>query len=120
MKYEHTNIGKNTISVIEDKAHDWLHHLEIIDFELVLYKSYLQANYSANAGDEKSAINSLISYICEHIEENKLHLRTCLYYKKKEFRKSWNVMMWNMNKFIWMHILFLKNGFRIILHKLNT
>ena len=83
MKYEQANIDRNIISVIENNAHEWLHQLEIIDFELVLYKSYLQVNHSAEARNEKSTINSLVSHISEHIEENKFHLRTCLYYKNR-------------------------------------
>ncbi|MCL6220266.1 hypothetical protein [Zunongwangia pacifica] len=83
MKYEQPNIGNNTISVIEGNAHDWFQKLEIIDFELLLYKSYLQDQNSGKVGCEKKAINSLISYICQHIEQNKFHLRTCLYYKNR-------------------------------------
>ena len=74
MEYEQTNIGKNTISVIEGNAHDWFQKLEIIDFELLLYKSYLQDYYSGKMRCEKSTINSLLSYICRHIEQNKFHL----------------------------------------------
>ncbi|ADF52532.1 hypothetical protein ZPR_2207 [Zunongwangia profunda SM-A87] len=83
MEYEQTNTGKNTISVIEGNAHDWFQKLEIIDFELLLYKSYLQDYYSGKMRCEKSTINSLLSYICRHIEQNKFHLRTCLYYKNR-------------------------------------
>ncbi len=47
MKYEPENNDESTIAVIETHAYDWLVNLEIIDFELLFYKSYLQEYDSA-------------------------------------------------------------------------
>lgn len=83
MKYEPENRDESNIAVIEKHVYDWLQNLEIINFELVLYKSYLQDHNCLKSGDKKSKINSLISRISQQIEQNKFHLRTCLFYKNR-------------------------------------
>ncbi|WBL23266.1 hypothetical protein [Zunongwangia sp. HRR-M8] len=83
MKYEPENSDENNIAVIEEHVYDWLQNLEIINFELVLYKSYLQDHNCLKSVDKKSKINSLLSCINEQIEQNKFHLRTCLFYKNR-------------------------------------
>ena len=83
MKYEHENNDESTIAVIEKHAYDWLVNLEIIDFELLFYKSYLQEYDRTKTPGKKNTLNSLILNISEQIEQNKFHLRTCLFYKNR-------------------------------------
>ncbi len=58
-------------------------NLEIIDFELLFYKSYLQEYDRTKTPGKKNTLNSLILNISEQIEQNKFHLRTCLFYKNR-------------------------------------
>ena len=83
MKYEPENNDESTIAVIEKHAYDWLVNLEIIDFELLFYKSYLQEYDRTKTPGKKNTLNSLILNISEQIEQNKFHLRTCLFYKNR-------------------------------------
>ncbi|UAB84142.1 hypothetical protein INR75_18570 [Zunongwangia sp. SCSIO 43204] len=83
MKYEPENNDESTIAVIEKHAYDWLVNLEIIDFELLFYKSYLQEYDRTKTPVKKNTLNSLILNISEQIEQNKFHLRTCLFYKNR-------------------------------------
>ena len=83
MKYEPENNDESTIAVIEKHAYDWLVNLEIIDFELLFYKSYLQEYDRTKTLGKKNTLNSLILNISEQIEQNKFHLRTCLFYKNR-------------------------------------
>lgn len=83
MKYEPENNDESTIAVIEKHAYDWLANLEIIDFELLFYKSYLQEYDRTKTTGKKNTLNSLILNISEQIEQNKFHLRTCLFYKNR-------------------------------------
>ncbi|MDN3593502.1 hypothetical protein [Zunongwangia endophytica] len=83
MKNEPVLNDENNVATMEKYANDWLKSLQIIDFELVFYKSYLEDHHAGKTETKKSSINLLLTYISEQMGQNKFHLRTCLFYKNR-------------------------------------